>query len=367
MKILLSAKQRGSTNALAPIAQELIQRRHATTIYATGNDSEVAGFGNLEINRVNVNEDNCRALVRGYDAVVVGLSGFNTPDGYFLRATNKDKIPVVAIQDQNSAYQDRLGTNPADLPTILAVMDEDCRETARKELGDEAAKRCQVIGWTAFDSYAKLREDFTEQRREELLNKLGLNPEELVYFHATQNIHPNSTYMKRSVSPDNEKIKGFLYECKVTQFTFEAASDLGVKLIIKPHPGEEFEQNFTEELTLKHGFIYLLSKSCNTQELILASYSVTAGRSTCLTEATLLDKNTGAILPDIAGKEWSSASPAVALNAIPVTYHWNGIRGILEGVTTLNKTVQQRLAEDRKRFSVDGKASQRLVDLIEEL
>ena len=40
-------------------------------------------------------------------------------------------------QDQNSNYQGRLGTNPADLPTILAVMSEDCIETARNELGGE--------------------------------------------------------------------------------------------------------------------------------------------------------------------------------------------------------------------------------------
>ena len=367
MKILLSAKQRGSTNALAPVAYELIRRGHSVTIYATGNDSEVAGFRNLDINRAGVNEDHCKVLVKGYDTVIVGLSGFNTPDGYFLRAANKEKIPTIAIQDQNGAYQDRLGTNPVDLPTILAVMDEDCRETARKELGDEAAKRCRVFGWTAFDNYAQLREEFTEKRREELLNKLGLNPEELVYFHATQNIHPNSTYIRHSISSESKKFKDFFYECKVTQFTFEAASDLGIKLIIKPHPGEEFEQNFTKKLTLKHGFTYLRSKFCNTQELMLASYSVTAGRSTCLTEATLLNKNTGAILPDIIGKEWSSASPVITLNAIPVTYHWNGIRDILERVTTLDETVQQRLAEDRKRFSVDGKASQRVVDLIEEL
>ncbi len=367
MKILLTAKQRGSTNVLAPVARELLRRGYELTLYATGNDTEAAGFNGLPHDRISPAEDDYHRLVQGYDAVMVGLSGHQTPDGYFLRAANKIDIPTIGVQDQNSNYVGRLGNNPTGFPTLLAVMGEDCIETVRKELGEEAVQRCRVIGWTAFDNYAKLREDFTEQKREELLHKLELNPDKNVYFHATQNMHPDSAYMQRSTIPAEEKKKIFDYECAVTQFTFEAASDLGIKLVVKPHPGEEFTENFTQELAVQHGFAYLPAKACNTQELMLASYSVTAGRSTCLTEATLLDKNTGAILPGELGKEWSSASPAVALNAIPVTYDWNGAREVLEQVTSRDGKVVRKLADDRKKFSVDGKASKRLADLVEGL
>ncbi|MDP3698358.1 MAG: hypothetical protein Q8R47_02115 [Nanoarchaeota archaeon] len=372
MKILLTAKQRGSTNVLAPVARELEARGHELKLYATGNDTEAAGFDKLAYERINPAEDSYAQLVRGYDAVIVGLSGRQTPDGYFLRAANTAKIPTIAVQDQNSGYRGRLGTNLADLPTILAVMDKDCIETARKEfggeMGDEAAKRCRVIGWAAFDNYAKLREDFTEQKREELLHKVGLNPDQPVYFHATQNMHPYSAYMQRSTKSAEEKMKVFDYECRVTQSTFKAASDIGVKLIVKPHPGEEYVQNFTQELANKHGSVYLPAKSCNTQELMLASYSVTAGRSTCLTEATLLDKNAGAILPDTMGKEWgTTGSPTISLGAMPVTYDWDGAREVLGQVTSHDEIVAQKLAKDRKKFSVDGNASKRLADLVEEL
>ena len=366
MKLLLTAKQRGSTNVLAPVARELLQRGHELTVYATGNDNEAAGFNGLTYVRLAA-DINYPELVTGYDVVIVGLSGHQTPDGYFLRAANAEGIPTIAVQDQNSNYAERLGKNPADFPAILAVMDEECVKTVRQELGEAAAKICKVIGWTAFDNYAKLREDFTEQKREDLLHKLGLNPEQQVYFQATQNIHPDSAYMKRLERSADEKMKGFLYEYAVTQSVFEAGSDLGIRLVVKPHPGEEFELNFTQELAKRHGFVYLPAKACNTQELMLASYSVTAGRSTCLTEATLLGKNTGAILPDAMGKEWSSASPAVVLNAIPATYDWNGARDVLAQVTSNDKKVVRKLAEDRKRFSVDGKASQRLADIVEGL
>ena len=372
MKLLLTAKQRGSANVLAPVAKELLQRGHQLTIYATGNDNEAAGFNGLAFERINPTDDSYSQLVKGYDAVMVGLSGHQTQDGYFLRAANSMGIPTIAVQDQNSGYLGRLGTNHADLPTVLAVMDKDCIETARTELGGEmgaeAAKRCRVIGWAAFDNYAKMREDFTEQKREELLHKIGLNPEELVYFHATQNIHPESAYMQRSSMSAEEKRRIFDYECAVTALVFETASELGIRLVAKPHPGEEYIENFTQELAHQHGFVYMPAKACNTQELMLTSYSITAGRSSCITEAALLDRNAGAILPGELGKSWgSTGSPAITLGAIPVTYDWNGAREVVEKVTSLNEKIKRELAEDRKRFSVDGKAGKRLADLIEEL
>lgn len=371
MKILLTAKQRGSTNVLAPVARELLQRGHQVTLYATGNETEAAGFNGLPSEKIEPNADQYNQLVRGYDAVVLGLSGHQTPDGYFLRAANAAGIPTVAVQDQNSNYVGRLGINPTDLPTILAVMDETCIETARKELGGEmgeaAAKRCRVVGWPAFDHYAILREKFTEQKKEELLSKLELNTNEEVYFHATQNIHPNSKYAQLSSRTSEERMGDFAYELNVTNSMFKAAADMGLKLTVKPHPGEDFERNYTADMAKRYGCIYISAKACSTQELMLAAYAVSAGRSTCLAEATLLDRNTGAILPGDHGRAWSHACPPVALNAIPVTYDWEEIGKVLSLVASHDKKNSRRLAEDRKKFSVDGKASKRLADLVEEL
>ena len=387
MKLLLSAKQRGSTNVLAPVAKELLSRGHQVSLYATGNETEAAGFNGLDYKHGAVGLDDFTRLVRDNKVVVVGLSGYGTPDSQFLKAANAEGIPTVAVQDQNSNYVGRLGTNPADLPNILAVMSDDCIETARRELGgemgNEAAKRCRTVGWPAFDHYAALRESFTEVKRRELLGKLGLNPEKPVYFHATQNGHPLSDYSLSAIrsevvrdwealSAKLEKLvkdKGayFDYEMRVTETVFQAASDLGLRLVVKPHPGEKYAINFTEDLAKRHGFFYVPAEACNTQQLMLASYSVTAGRSTCLTEATLLNRNTGAMLPDELGKIWgTTGSPAISLDAIPVAYEWDHVIGILAMVTSHN-TAAQMLAENRKKFSVDGNASKRLADLIEGL
>ncbi|MDO8511490.1 MAG: hypothetical protein Q7S55_04975 [Nanoarchaeota archaeon] len=372
MKLLLTAKQRGPANVLAPIARELLQRGHELTIYATGNETEAAGFAELQYERIDPSTDQYPSLVHGYDAIITGMSGYSSPDMQFIMAANALGIPTIATQDQNSNYVGRLGANSVDLPTILAVMDRECIETARKEfggeMGDEAAKRARVVGWAAFDNYAKMRKEFTAQKREEFLHQLGLNAEELVYFHATQNAHPESAYMQRLNMSPEEKRNIYDYECAVTASVFEAASDLGKKLVVKPHPGEEYQINFTEELAELHDFVYLPAKACNTQELMLASYAVTAGRSSCVTEAALLDRNTGAMLPGELGKAWgTTGSPAITLNAIPFTYEWDNVGGILSLVTSQYEMIARKLAEERKKFSVDGNASKRFADLVEGL
>ena len=179
-------------------------------------------------------------------------------------------------------------------------------------------------------------------------------------------MHPDNDYMSRVDRPYGQKVREFLYELGVTQFTFEAASDLGLKLVVKPHPGEEFDRNYTQELADWHGFTYISAKACTSQQLMLAAYSVTAGRSTCLTEAVLLDKNVGGIIPDL-GEEAISPFPPLALKAIPYTQEWEEIKGVLEQVTSKDENIVKSLAENRKKFSVDGKASKRLADLIEDI
>ncbi|MEW5896827.1 MAG: hypothetical protein AB1668_03995 [Nanoarchaeota archaeon] len=370
MNLLLTAGQRGSVNALAPLAKELFRRGHELKLYATGSETEAAGFNELRYERIAPADDDYSRLIAGYDAVITGLHGYNSTDGHFLRAANSAGIPTIAVLDQNSNYHARLGVNPADLPTLLAVMDEDCIRTMQKELdgemGEEAARRSRVVGWTALDHYAKMRVEFTEGDRMNLLASIGVLPEKPVYLHCTDNVHPSSDYIQRCGTRMNEWAPRFNYELGITRFTFEAASDLGLKLVVKPHPGEEFKTNYTKELADRHGFKFVPARACNIQQLMLAACSVTAGRSTCLTEATLLDRNTAGILPDMK-EEDLRPFPPLTLKAIPYTQEWEGIRELLELVTSTDAAILQKLAQDRQKFSVDGKASKRLADLVEEL
>jgi len=366
MKILLTAKQRGSVNALLPVSQELQQRGHQLTIYATGNETESAGFGE----RINLENDDYAKLVSNQDVVVTGLSGYNTPDGLFWRAANSAGLPTVAVLDQDLGYEPRLGQEIENLPQLIAIMDASCRETMKKELplrlGEEAVKRSRVVGWTAFDHYQALKDKFSEVEREKLLNSLSINHQLYLHLHFTQNIHPDTNYLAKINRAREESQKIFDYEMFVTKAIFEAASDIGLKLAVKPHPGEEFKENFTLDLAQRHGFIYIPAKACSSQQLMLTANSITAGRSTCLTEATLLDRNTGGIFPELKKEELKPFPPAT-LEAIPYTLQKEFIENVLSIVSSNNEATRRMLTEKRKKFSVDGKASKRLADLIEGL
>ncbi len=370
MKLLLTACQRGSVNALQPAAKELLRRRHMVTIYATGNDAEAAGFGDLDYQQIHPAPEDYSNLVRGYDLVVVGQSGCNSPDHLFLKAANIHRIPTIMVGSQNNGYVEKLGINPEEFPIVLAVMSDDCLLRLKKEMGDvlgeEAAQRTRVVGWTAFDGYAKMRDGFNEQMRVKFLREMAINPDRRLHVHFTQNVHPQAPYITNKGLSFNEWAQRFNYEMGITRFTFDAAVDLGLEVIVKPHPGEKFHKNYTRELTDTYGsrFTYLEADSCNSQQLILAAYSVTAGRSTCLTEATLLDRNTGGLIPDL-GIEWVSSFPPMDVGAIPYTQEWHGIPAVLEQVTSQDEKVVRKLAEDRKKFSVDGNASKRLADIVE--
>ena len=366
MKILLTAEQRGSVNALKPVASELLDRGHKVSIYATGNANEATGFQGLKYDIIAPTDAHYSRLINGQDAVVVGMTAFDSPDGHFLRAANAAGIPTFAVQDKDERYAERLGKDESNLPTIIAVMDENCLASVREELGEEAVRRSRVVGWTAFDHYAKARENFTERDREELLTKVGLDPKKRTHLHLTQSIHPEAAYWDGKNWGYDRRARFFLEGHAVTQFAFEAASDLGLYLAIKPHPGEMHSINPTEDLAKRHGFKFIQPTACDTQRLMQASHSVTAGKSTSLNEATLLDIDTGGLLPDISQEERDQI-PAIALDAIPCAKYWSEIRDVMATVSTSHEGISLSLAERRKKFSVDGKASERLVDIIEEI
>jgi len=360
-KILATAKQAGSVNSLKLPIQELISRGYEVDVLATGNDNEVVGFGDLEHTRQeNFQRQDFEDRLRGYDLLLVGLSGHDTPDGKFVQAANRLSMPSIGVLDQNGNYKYRM-PNTTFVPSFIAVMEPSCIPAMDAQLSEDrdttpayvfAAKaRAKVVGWTAFDDFAEKREAFTPEDRERVLTSIGLNPDKPAYCHLSQNV-------------DVDGNPGFLeYEKRVTQAVFETAADLGIKLVVKPHPGEV--PDFTRNLASRYDHKYITARPTETIELMLSADAITAGKSTCLVEGCLFDRNTGGIVPDCSDQDFE-AYPAITQRAIPYTQTWQNIGGVLRRVYSQDPGTLATLAEDRKRFSVDGKASKRLADLVEE-
>jgi len=379
MKILATTKMRGAGNVLAPVIKGLLARGHEVDVYATGNENEAsASFKDIAHQHIPEIPDYAYAgLVNGHQAVITGLSGSESSDGYFIRVANSLSIPTISVLDRDGEYAMRFGrsntsNNWDNLPTIITVPTAECLYSITRDLPLEDAKwlcnQAQVVGWAQFDHYAEMAHQFTEEARLGLCQKLGIFPRRdlNLYVHFTQNQDPNSDYWNKVSLPESKKQEIFDYKMKVTKAVFEAASELGIKLVIKPHPGEKYPLNHTLDLVQKHGFVYLPADSCTTPELILAATSVTADKSSCLTDACLLDRNTAGMVPAITEEE-RCTFPPLEHGAIPYARTFDEIKTTLKLITFPNEQEQEQLSWMRGRFSVDGKAAQKIIDLVERL
>lgn len=360
-KILATAKNRGSINVLEKSVRLLREKGYEVDFYLTGTKKETAGLKEGYIIKRFSGVKECMRELKNYDFLLTGLSGKDsdgtwTNDTHFIRAANRLGIKSVGVNDWDDNWKNRIDGLEG-IPSKISIMDKRGIETMTKQLSPEIAeeviKRVEVIGWTAYDDFAQIREQFRPENKKSLLEdltKLGIKIQEPIYFHATQNVHIE------------EDPNFFEYESKVTEAVFKVAADFKKKLVIKPHRGEK--ERFTEEKVKEYGHIFIPSTGCDTKELMLSSRSITAGRSACLREGCLLDINTGGILPGFEYKDIAS-HPPIVVGAIPYTLVWEGIPTVLGKVTSDNPEVLKKLAKDRKRFSVDGNASQKLVGLIE--
>ena len=356
MNILATAKETLAGKSLRTSIYELQSRGHAVTVYATGNESEAKGFGDLLYDLIQPSQEEIIRLVDGFDCVITGASGEGTSDRYFVNAANQKGIPSVSVNTRDWNYAHLFGSGIKDYPAVLAIMDEQCRETLVNELGDEVGKkvaaRTRIVGWTAFDELQLKKDSYDNRRRGAYLTAMrreGVILPEIVhsYFSTNVNLSRDSAWLG--------------YELAITTAVFEAASDLGLRLVVKPHPREMEE---TKKLVQRHDFVYSPLQAGSAEELMLASTSILASRSTVLTEACLLDRNTGALLPGI---DEIHPFPAVDRRAIPYTQHWKEIPEIVRLCCSPIDLESDTLRTNRKRFAVDGEAGKRLADVVEEL
>ncbi|MAG26898.1 hypothetical protein CMI47_15270 [Candidatus Pacearchaeota archaeon] len=358
-KILVTGQHLGSTSALADPARTLMQRGHDLTIYTTGDDSQVKGFQDLPYERVEP-EDH-KGLLKGHDLLLAGLSGQATHDGAFIRAANALGMPSIGVNEINQSWPDRLscleGENLDGIPSLITVTGTSEIETMQSTLPEMiaaiAVERVRFIGWTAYDNFPQLKKSFTPQDRDRTLKAISHSPDQPLYFHGTQNTSP-------------PKRPEFLpYEQSLTHAVLDVAQRIGMQLLVKPHPGEKDspDPGFTEKVTREYGHRFIPSDACETRDLVLSADTVTIGRSNLLLDACLLDRNTGAFLPDVPEDYIQGSLPPVSLEAIPVARTWEEIPQLFYTLTDPQN--QTNLAENRKRFSTDGKASERLANLVE--
>ncbi|MBU1975622.1 MAG: hypothetical protein KKG59_04430 [Nanoarchaeota archaeon] len=364
MKVLVTAKWRAFTNALAPVARELIDRSHDVEIIATGNEHEAKGFEGLDYEHTT-SIGSLVPLLKDKDLLITGLSGQYLPDAQFIRAINAMRKPSIGIMDQNGYYSERI--NQGALPTVIGLVSQMSVPRFLQELGQQGKDlmhRLVVVGWPGLDHYAGIPASFPEEEREQLRESLGI--EGKCHLHLTQNIHPDTDYMRDVDRPYHVKLQNFLDEMNLTTNVLETAKNMGLRVVVKPYPGEGSTLNYTEGIALRLGHLYVPAHACNTQKLMLASHSISAGKSHALNEGCLLDINTVGFLPGCSQEDLDSL-PAISNNAIPYTTKGADIPDLLEHITSQDLQTREELQSKRRNFLVDGQGAKRVADYAERL
>jgi hypothetical protein len=368
-KILVAAQDTNSVNAVIGAVGYLCKRGHRVSVYSTGPENTRGAFGEVpyEIG-CGLNASGARELLKGQDILLTGLSGYESTDGTFIEEAEKMGVRSVGMADRDGFYEGRFGSDESKIPYVIGVMDERCLETLANSLPDTnkdiAVTRARVVGWTTLDGLVGLREkDFDKEVFLERLREGGYEVSEKVIFYGTQN----------AIIPESP---GFLdYEIRVTTESFRVANDLGYRLFVKGHPAER-DGGVTSILAENYGHIALPFSACDSKDLMRAADAVLAGKSDLLVEACVLGSNVGGIFikPTSSEEEGMSKDdieahrslPVVNRRAIPYTEIKEGIRRVFERVTSEDPLVLSELSEQRKRFGVDGRASERLANLVEE-
>jgi UDP-N-acetylglucosamine 2-epimerase len=206
--------------------------------------------------------------------------------------------------------------------------------------------RVVVTGRPTYDALIRAEESF---KKEQICKKFGLDPTRKIVVYATENLLPWET-------------QPLVYAlCTI----MKKLSD--VQFVIKVHPSEP-SLSLYERVSKDVGVQCLITRDANIYEILFVCDLMITGFSTAALDAMILDKPV--VTMNFTGLE-DPIPFAESGAAIGVYRKEETEQAIRDGL--YDEAVRERLAKDREKFvfeqayKKDGKATERIVDLIEQM
>ena len=297
------------------------------------------------------------------DFVLMGSSAHSKTDKNLIFEAKYKSIPCVSILDTYGRYVQRVSGRKGIekfmfMPDKICIMDNIALEEMVK-LGFNKEKLV-ITGQSFFDNLGKLRLKHTLQDSIGTRNELGINQEDYLILFSSQHIGALA-------KEKPESYQGYT-EVTVLRSLYENLRQLKMKnlaLLIKVHPDpREYIENTKKAIenpALEHKIIFL--KDRKSRQHMLASDLVTGMYSTSLIETTHLNKPAISIQPNLNGTD---NLPTNNVNVTIPVYKEEDILPTLEKVI-FDKEYKEKLQEIRRRFFTDGKATERIVNLVYEM
>lgn len=375
--VIATSYHTGGVNAISPVIRRLKEEGKADVVVIGYKDAEKTFQNNHISYRTidaygldDVSMDSMKWLlkVESPDLILTGqgCQDKNQPDviDQTITQVGKEKgIPIISVSDfwtgRVPYFSDIFSENGKFkfLPDRITVLDEIQKDIMIKEGFPE--DKLIITGNPHFDNLAPLRDNFSKKDLEQARKDLGLGLDSYVLLYASQ---PVEFYYGSDSS--NPKFLG--YTEKTILADLINALDLihctkKLELIVKAHPREN--ESELRSVISEYGKNYPVDKNYDTRKAILASDLILSPFSTALVEATYLDKIGISVQPGLSKDDFL---PTNQLGITVPIYKKEDILPTLKNVM-FDAEYQAVLAEKRKQLSSDGKAAERVCNLIYEV
>lgn len=369
-KVVVASSHKGSANAISPVIIKLIkQNRVDIVVLSHGPAKEVFqssginggavdyyGIGDTSVDSVS------RILEREKPNLVLTGTACQDPknrnilEQTITLAARGLGIKSLAVLDFWAEYVERFsGLSPAErldfLPDKIAVMDN----IAVEEMLSMGFKKGELVitGNPYFDGLKKEAKKFTEAKKKALKGRIGLNYNFLVYYATT------------SFERYEEKLGYWdLDIIKIINETLLILPGKKVGLVIGLHPSMPEEDLAKINQYVDFNYRIRTVRNEDSQELILTSDLVLTSWSTIGVEAVLLGKPCISLQPGLREKDPLIVSK---LGIIPVGYTEDDCKREIKKAILDEDYREREIPMRYTEFRTDGKATKRVINLINEM
>ncbi len=364
MRVLVGAGHPGGANAIIPVVKKLKE-----------NGEEVTIVKSTPVVEENYQKSRLKSDVESFEGVKADIiltataTETDTVDQKLMNYANQENIPSIVVLDFWNRYMERFTDVSGNftLPTKIAVMDNYAKQDMLKLNFSEDV--LVVTGQPAFDNLEELARKFSQEERLRVRQKLN----------SKKYLVPHVFHTDKGLSREEF---GF-NDGDVVEVVVEALIGLDATYVMRPHPRElkEKPEKFEKfkSLAEQKGIHTVIQGDVTTDEVCLASDIVVGVYSTMLVNCAYMDLDHVSLSPN--NKKGNDILITRSLRVTPYAdtidsgvnllisaltpedrIHWNNSLSYEGARNYLTETEQ-----NRKNFKTDGKATERVTELVYEL
>jgi len=372
LKILATSWHPGGMNAVIPVIQRLNQEGKVDVVTIGHGYSEAIldknGISYKKINDYKLEDVSIQSMEKLLEKelpnlVLTGTSIQDEKTRDVLEQTitlagRQMKIPTLAVLDVWMNYSLRFndifsGEHFRFLPDKIAIIDRYAEKDMLAEGFDK--NRLVITGNPHFDGLESKAKKFTKEEKTSLRHRIGLESGVLLFYAAGAWQTTKSEYGFWDL--DNIKL--------VNEVIKESPKEKG--LVVKLHPRtpkedlDEIKKYIETESRRRIGLV----SDFDSQDLVLASDLTLTPFSTLSIEAIYMGKPCISMQPNLQGEDYLAILTKNKI--IPVGYTPEDCKSLVRRAFTNREYREKELIKQASGFKTDGKATERVTNLVYKL